>query len=104
MDSGFFTDSDQHLRRERQRAAELRRSRWWQSKIAKSSCYYCHRLLTPKEATMDHVVPLAEGGRSTPGNVVVACKPCNTKKGGVTAVSQLLGDLTGSAHPKPQDS
>ena len=29
---------------------------------------------------MDHVVPLGRGGRSARGNVVAACKPCNTKK------------------------
>ena len=29
---------------------------------------------------MDHVVPLVRGGRSTKGNVVPACKDCNTKK------------------------
>jgi hypothetical protein len=32
------------------------------------------------ELTMDHVVPLARGGKSTKGNVVPACKPCNNKK------------------------
>jgi len=29
---------------------------------------------------MDHIVPLARGGRSKKGNVVPACKTCNTKK------------------------
>ncbi len=29
---------------------------------------------------MDHVVPLARGGKSKKGNVVTACKECNTKK------------------------
>ncbi len=29
---------------------------------------------------MDHLVPLARGGRSTKGNLVPACKECNTKK------------------------
>jgi 5-methylcytosine-specific restriction protein A len=29
---------------------------------------------------MDHVVPLVRGGRSTRGNVVPACKTCNTDK------------------------
>ncbi len=30
--------------------------------------------------TMDHVVPIIRGGRSTKGNVVPACKSCNAKK------------------------
>ena len=30
--------------------------------------------------TMDHIVPIIRGGKSTKGNVVPACKECNTKK------------------------
>jgi len=29
---------------------------------------------------MDHIVPLSRGGKSTRGNVVPACKTCNTEK------------------------
>jgi len=29
---------------------------------------------------MDHLVPLSRGGRSVKGNLVPACKDCNTKK------------------------
>jgi hypothetical protein len=29
---------------------------------------------------MDHVVPVARGGKSTKGNLVPACKSCNDKK------------------------
>jgi 5-methylcytosine-specific restriction endonuclease McrA len=29
---------------------------------------------------MDHVVPLIRGGRSTKGNLVAACKECNSRK------------------------
>lgn len=29
---------------------------------------------------MDHIIPLARGGKTTKGNVVPACKSCNTKK------------------------
>lgn len=38
-----------------------------------------------KEAkiTADHVKPLCKGGRSTMGNLVTACRECNTRKGGV---------------------
>jgi 5-methylcytosine-specific restriction endonuclease McrA len=41
---------------------------------------------------MDHVVPLVRGGRSTRGNVVPACKACNTdKKHRLTWEQELLG-------------
>jgi HNH endonuclease len=39
---------------------------------------------------MDHVVPIAQGGLSTPGNVVPSCKSCNTLKRDMTAVEWLL--------------
>ena len=29
---------------------------------------------------MDHIVPLARGGRSTKDNLATSCKECNTKK------------------------
>lgn len=42
-------------------------------------CAYCHKCNV--ELTMDHVVPLSKGGHHCPGNVVPACKPCNSRKG-----------------------
>jgi 5-methylcytosine-specific restriction endonuclease McrA len=47
-------------------------------------CQYCQRALARHEATYDHVVPRAQGGRTTWENVVIACEPCNQKKGGRT--------------------
>ena len=29
---------------------------------------------------MDHLIPLVRGGKSTKGNLVAACKTCNSKK------------------------
>lgn len=68
------------LRREKDKARKLRKSRWWQQKLTSGLCYYCTRLFKPKELTMDHIVPLARGGRSTKDNLVVCCKDCNNKK------------------------
>ncbi len=34
--------------------------------------------------TFDHVIPRAQGGRTTWENVTTACAPCNLKKGGRT--------------------
>lgn len=68
------------LRRERHKARELRRSEWWKRRCAKGRCYYCGRPTPARELTMDHIVPLVRGGRSTRGNVVPACKECNTRK------------------------
>ncbi len=45
------------------------------------ACQYCG---SPRDLTFDHVVPRAQGGRTTWENVVTACAPCNLKKGGRT--------------------
>jgi 5-methylcytosine-specific restriction endonuclease McrA len=77
----FFADiSEEQLRRERQKARELRRSQWWKNRIASGLCHYCGGLFVPAELTLDHVVPLVRGGRSSKGNCVAACKDCNTRK------------------------
>ena len=44
-------------------------------------CVYCGHLLDLQIATIDHVYPLAKGGANVPGNLVVACGPCNRMKG-----------------------
>jgi len=72
--------SEEQLRKEREKARELRRSQWWKNKIAEGRCHYCERDVSSKELTLDHVVPLVRGGRSTKGNCVPACKKCNSKK------------------------
>ncbi len=71
---------DTHIRRERQKARELRQSEWWKRRCARGVCYYCNRHFTPGELTMDHIVPIIRGGKSTKGNVASACKECNTRK------------------------
>jgi 5-methylcytosine-specific restriction endonuclease McrA len=44
-------------------------------------CQYCGRTPPREELTIDHVVPLSRGGRTTWDNVVLACVRCNSKKG-----------------------
>ena len=68
------------LKRERAKARQLRTSQWWKRKLAKGVCHYCGQVTPPRELTMDHIVPVARGGRSTKGNLVPACKQCNNKK------------------------
>ncbi|PYM95716.1 MAG: HNH endonuclease [Candidatus Rokuibacteriota bacterium] len=68
------------LRRERAKARELRQSQWWKRRIADGVCAYCRRRVGHRALTMDHVVPLGRGGRSTRGNVVPSCKDCNSRK------------------------
>ena len=72
--------SEADIRRERRKARELRASQWWKRRLAKGVCHYCGRKTPPAELTMDHVVPVSRGGRTTKGNVVACCKACNDQK------------------------
>ena len=44
-------------------------------------CAYCGRFCLPSEFTLDHIVPISEGGATRLRNLVVCCKECNLKKG-----------------------
>ena len=68
------------LKAERAKARELRKTRWWQQKTASGICHYCRRKVGFSSLTMDHIIPLARGGRSTKGNLAPCCKECNTRK------------------------
>lgn len=71
---------EEEIRREKARAREIRQTTWWKRRLARGRCHYCGRAFPPRELTMDHVVPLARGGKSTRGNLVPCCKECNTQK------------------------
>ena len=75
-----YPSDEATLRRERRKARELRQTQWWKRRCAKAICHYCGRPTPARELTMDHIVPLARGGRSTKGNCVPACKECNNRK------------------------
>lgn len=76
----FLDVTEEDERREREKARELRQSRWWKNRIATGICHYCGMKVAPKELTLDHLVPVSRGGKSTKTNCVPACKSCNNKK------------------------
>jgi 5-methylcytosine-specific restriction endonuclease McrA len=81
MDDFFnFGIDDDFIRAERNKARALRKTRWWQQTTASGTCHYCGQKVGIKKLTMDHIVPLSRGGRSTKGNLVPCCKKCNTDK------------------------
>ena len=45
------------------------------------SCQYCGDSVNRKTATLDHVLPVSHGGKTTYENCVTACGPCNSSKG-----------------------
>ena len=72
--------TEAELRRERAKARALRASQWWKRRIAAGRCHYCSSQVGSRGLTMDHIVPLIRGGRSSRGNLAPACKECNNKK------------------------
>jgi 5-methylcytosine-specific restriction endonuclease McrA len=70
------------IKAERSKARSLRKTRWWQQKTASGTCYYCGQKVGFANLTMDHIIPLSRGGRSTRDNLVPSCKECNTRKKG----------------------
>src|SRR5918999_1700189 len=76
----FIEVTEKQIRRERQKARELRASQWWKRKRAAGICHHCGGKFPVKELTMDHLVPIVRGGKSTKGNLVPSCKKCNSDR------------------------
>jgi 5-methylcytosine-specific restriction endonuclease McrA len=49
-----------------------------------TSCQYCGKTFNKSHLTLDHVIPIVQGGKKCWENIVTACKPCNQRKGGRT--------------------
>ena len=97
MNEIFYSPVDpEHIKREKNKARELRKSQWWKQKLAQGLCHYCEKKFSKEELTMDHIVPMARSGRSTKGNVVVCCKTCNSDKGRKTPVEITMETLFNS--------
>ena len=54
-------------------------------------CVYCGKRFSAGELSVDHVEPRVRGGDQSTGNLVTACKGCNTLKG-ARRVSEFLRD------------
>ena len=81
MEQPFISNiSDEEIASERRKARELRSTQWWKNLKGRGVCYYCKERFHPSELTMDHIVPVIRGGRSTKGNIVPCCKDCNNRK------------------------
>lgn len=77
----YFEGADpEHVRREKARARDLRQSSWWKNQLGRGQCHYCGQRVQPQALTMEHIVPIVRGGRSTKANVVPCCKACNSQK------------------------
>ncbi|MDH3258181.1 MAG: HNH endonuclease [Deltaproteobacteria bacterium] len=48
----------------------------------RDTCQYCGEHFPRGELSLDHVVPISRGGRTTWSNVICSCVECNKRKGG----------------------
>jgi hypothetical protein len=99
MSEPFIVDvSEAEIRQEREKARSLRKTRWWKQKLARGTCYYCGQRFSPDELTMDHIIPIIRGGKSTKNNIAAACKECNNKKKHMLPMEweEYLSGFTGS--------
>jgi len=80
--AGYFISeiTEEDIKKEKAKARELRNTQWWKNKLGSGACYYCEKKFKPSELTMDHIVPIIRGGKSTKGNIVPCCKECNNKE------------------------
>ena len=94
MDDWIDIQKDEnHVKREREKAKKMKKNQWWQNKLNDGICYYCHQKFSREEITMDHIVPLSRGGKSTKTNIVACCKECNNEKKYLTPVEMILKQL-----------
>ncbi|MCZ0932811.1 MAG: HNH endonuclease [Oligoflexia bacterium] len=86
----FFPTDEKSIKRERERASQLKKTQWWREKLKKGICYHCGKKFEIKDLSMDHLAPLARGGKTGKNNVVVSCNKCNSEKSFKTLVELRL--------------
>ena len=68
-------------------------------RLSQGPCFYCGSL---DRITVDHVVAIARGGTDSIGNLVPACKTCNSSKRDLTIIEWRLFKAKGNPpEPKP---
>lgn len=61
------------------------------------ACQYCGAKAPDVALQIDHVIPVALGGDDKPGNLVTACRDCNSGKSSIPPDSPLVQSLSGEA-------
>lgn len=82
-----------HVKRERAKARDLRKSDWWKQQLDKGICNYCKKTFKPSALSMDHILPVVRGGKSVKSNCVPCCKKCNNDKKYLTPAELILREL-----------
>lgn len=81
-----------HVRRQKHARATVRRAQIYMRDGYR--CQYCGEAKSASALTLDHILPRAQGGLSTPENLVAACEKCNGRKGNRTPEQARMPLLT----------
>ena len=92
------------VKRERAKGRELKKSNWWHQQVQRGICHHCGKKFAPAELTLDHLVPIARGGESKPGNCVPSCHACNQSKKLDTPVDDIFRQLEAERAARETDS
>jgi len=63
-------------------------------------CQYCGREPGVRDLNVDHVLPRSRGGRDSWDNLVIACRPCNLRKGKHTPDEAMMRLLSAPVKPR----
>ena len=100
MDDWVEIERDErHIKRERAKARELKATPYFRALFKAGVCHYCGKKFPESELTLDHIVPVARGGRSTRGNLVVCCRACNQAKKFLTPAEMILRKMESEEPP-----
>lgn len=64
------------------------------------TCQYCGNKFTVPELQLEHVIPKAQGGKTTWANTVCSCHACNEKKGSRTPEQAGMSLIRKPFYPK----
>jgi len=63
------------------------------------TCQYCGGRFSRKLLSLDHVIPRSQNGKTNWENIVAACIPCNSRKGGGTPKEARMSLLRSPKKP-----
>lgn len=73
---------------------------------AKHCCEYCLSQLrySPDPFSVEHIIPLSQGGLSQLDNLALSCQGCNNRKyTSTTAIDAINGEIALLYHPRQQN-
>ena len=66
-------------------------------------CWMCGCVLNRWTASVDHLQPQSKGGKDSPDNYSLACKPCNSERGNTIISQKQRLAMTGRPVAKKRD-